>query len=562
MANRVEKKKYFDYGQKASDHELNSLELRLKKEYEQASKEVTQKMNKHLNDFYRKDEDRRKLVDMGEWTQQDYIEWRQGQLYIAGRWSELSNSIAQDYVNTNKIASQMITENNYDVFALNHNYGAFEIDSAMNYKSGASWTLYDRKTVENLAKGNKKLPLQTKVNVPKDFKWNKKQIESAMMQSILQGESIDKIAKRLPLAVGEKNLNGATRRARTLTTYAENAGRMDAYREAEEMGIEMQKCWIATLDNRTRDSHAIIDGECVDVDDEFSNGLMCPGDENGDPSEVYNCRCTMVAQVKGYEVDVTDIENRNIDHLESDYETWYSNHTPYEWEDTEEVSLQVNQTTIPTPTVKSEVLEACENSGIEYNEVAVYDKTPSEQEIIDNLGGGDLTRGSCSSLAFAYCGNKNGYEVTDFRGGDSQTFFSRNGNIRKIAELPGVDGKIVKHTNDFTGAHQLLKEVQEGKEYYFATGKHAAMVRKTKNGHEYLELQSATSNGWKSLTDYELKWRFGCQKSHSSYGYKYECSSELIDSEKLKNNDNFPSILGYINTDKGKQKKGIKGYVR
>lgn len=322
----VEKKKYFDYGQKATDLELNSLELRLKSEYTKASKEVSAKMNKHLNDFYVKDKAKKELVKAGEWTQQEYIEWRQGQLYIAGRWSELSNSIAQDYVNTNKIAASMITNNNYDVFALNHNYGAFEIDSALNYKSGVSWTLYDRKTVENLAKGNKKLPLKTKVNVPKDFKWNKRHIESAMLQGIMQGESIDQIAKRLPLAVGETNLNGAIRRARTLTTYAQNAGRLDSYREAEELGIEMQKCWLATLDNRTRDTHAIMDGECVDIDEEFSNGLMFPADPDGDASEIYNCRCTMITQIKGHERDTGELSNRNIDHLETDYETWYSNH--------------------------------------------------------------------------------------------------------------------------------------------------------------------------------------------------------------------------------------------
>ena len=39
----------------------------------------------------------------------------------------------------------------------------------------------------------------------------------------------------------------------------------------------------------------------------------------------------------------------------------------------------------------------------------------SEEDIVSCLGGGDLTPGSCSSLAFAYAGNKAGYDVLDFR---------------------------------------------------------------------------------------------------------------------------------------------------
>lgn len=65
------------------------------------------------------------------------------------------------------------------------------------------------------------------------------------------------------------------------------------------MGIEMQKEWMATLDSRTRHSHRRLDGETVEYDSEFSNGCRYPGDPKGKPAEVYNCRCTMVARVKG-----------------------------------------------------------------------------------------------------------------------------------------------------------------------------------------------------------------------------------------------------------------------
>ena len=49
------------------------------------------------------------------------------------------------------------------------------------------------------------------------------------------------------------------------------------------------------------DSHRILHGERIDVDGTFSNGCRFPGDPNGPAEEVYNCRCTLVAAIKGFE---------------------------------------------------------------------------------------------------------------------------------------------------------------------------------------------------------------------------------------------------------------------
>jgi uncharacterized protein with gpF-like domain len=57
------------------------------------------------------------------------------------------------------------------------------------------------------------------------------------------------------------------------------------------------KVWVATADDRTRESHAELDGEEVLVDEPFSNGLMCPADPTGEPEEVYNCRCTILRHI-------------------------------------------------------------------------------------------------------------------------------------------------------------------------------------------------------------------------------------------------------------------------
>lgn len=137
------------------------------------------------------------------------------------------------------------------------------------------------------------------VNVAKDRSWNNKNISAQLLQGILGGESIPNIAKRLA-NVESKMANTAIKNARTMTTAAENKGRLAGMNKASQDGVVMKKMWIATHDSRTRDSHAAIDGEKIDIDKTFSNGLEEPADPDGAPSEVYNCRCTMTAVVVGF----------------------------------------------------------------------------------------------------------------------------------------------------------------------------------------------------------------------------------------------------------------------
>jgi hypothetical protein len=92
----------------------------------------------------------------------------------------------------------------------------------------------------------------------------------------------------------------AIRNARTTVTSAQNKGRVDMMRHARSKDVIAQKGWSAARDNRVRHSHEMLDGEFVDEDEPFSNGLMYPGDPSGEPEEVYNCRCSLIYKVVGF----------------------------------------------------------------------------------------------------------------------------------------------------------------------------------------------------------------------------------------------------------------------
>lgn len=212
------------------------------------------------------------------------------------------------------------------------------------------------------------------------------------------------------------------------------------------------------------------------------------------------------------------------------------------------------------PAQKSNMIKMFERNGATPLEVKPLAEPLTSEQIIEKISGADKTKGSCASLGLAYAGNKAGYDVTDFRGGASQYVISRTDTLKQVAQFTGIDGVVVKGGNDFTIAHQLLDKVEDNKEYFFTAGKHAAIVRKTETGFEYLEMQSGwRKNTWYELNDLELKNRFGCQKSHSTYGMKYEVTEVLFDIDKVKGNSQFEEVLQYINTAADKQKKGLGG---
>lgn len=180
-------------------------------------------------------------------------------------------------------------------------------------------------------------------------------------------------------------------------------------------------------------------------------------------------------------------------------------------------------------------------------------------EIIQKIAGGDQTSGSCASVALAYAGQKQGYEVLDFRGGDSRDFFSSKINKINMFKDLGVTS-ITADTakTSLTNGKAILAKLEEGTEYYLSVGRHAAIVRNNGGVLQYLELQSRNRNGWTDFGDVgeTLKYRFGCSSSS-----KYYSSAYATDISQL-TGDDFENILGYINTGAGNQRKGALGGVK
>lgn len=296
-----------DYAHAKTDKMIEELEKKIRREFNTAQKETAKKMTSYLKEIDAQKKVQEKLLKAGKITQKEFDDWVIRKTAMGKRWEELRDNLAQDMTNANVIARSIADGYKPDVYALNHNFALYQVESGG--KCSTVYQLYDRSTVERLMRENKKLMpppgKRVKAGIANGTlkRWNNKKLQSVLTQSILQGESIPDAADRIAKAMAVANYKDSVRYARTMMTGAENAGRNDGYNWAAEHGVHLKKEWIATLDDRTRASHAALHGERVATDEKFSNDLEYPGDPSGDDAEVWNCRCTMKVQIEGFETD-------------------------------------------------------------------------------------------------------------------------------------------------------------------------------------------------------------------------------------------------------------------
>lgn len=312
-----------DIGHKFTDKELARVEARLKSEYAQALREMQAKSVKVLEQFDKNDKIMLSKLRKNKISLKDYKEWRRKSVLRTEQVEGLINELSARMVHTDKIASDIINNAIPSVYAENMNFITYEIEKQARLDTG--FTLISEDAVKRLVRGDKIHLPRAKVYIPKDKRWNREHIRSALTQGIIQGENPYKVAKRLQKVTNMDNV-AAVRNARTLMGGAQNAGRMDSMYRARDLGLEVKKVWIAKLDNVTRDSHADLDGEEQDLDRPFSNGLDYPG-AAGPPEEVYNCRCDVRPQYIKYRTDFTDLKLRNTDKLDDmSYDEWKRRH--------------------------------------------------------------------------------------------------------------------------------------------------------------------------------------------------------------------------------------------
>lgn len=320
-----------DLGHEWTQEQIDRLERRIRESYREAIDDIQAKMDAFIARFLAKDEELRKRLEAEKITQADYQMWLNGQVFQRKRWQATLDDLTETLARANQLAMEIINDAVPEAFAYNANWATYTIEKQMDARgydlnvlprpggklqpvpatAAASvsfgFGLYDVNTVKRLLRDEPNLLPPSRVDIPKDKRWNMGNITRQIMQGIVQGESLEQVAQRLT-KVADMNIDSARTHARTAMTGAQNAGRLESWLAIEKRtGIPMEKEWIATLDGITREAHGRADGQRRPLREAFdltfkgrAYKLMYPCEPSGAPCMVYNCRCDMRAQLADF----------------------------------------------------------------------------------------------------------------------------------------------------------------------------------------------------------------------------------------------------------------------
>jgi SPP1 gp7 family putative phage head morphogenesis protein len=156
-----------------------------------------------------------------------------------------------------------------------------------------------------------------------------RQLNEQLTQGLIRGESYQNVAKRIK----ERMDVGATNTLRVAHTEMHRChveGRLAGFQQAEKSGVELDYIWTATVDDRTRDMHADMDGRKADavVDGRpffaLPDGITVEGPGlTGIPEHDINCRCGVRAEVMGYSPELRRVRGQAEPVPYQTYHQWY-----------------------------------------------------------------------------------------------------------------------------------------------------------------------------------------------------------------------------------------------
>lgn len=117
-------------------------------------------------------------------------------------------------------------------------------------------------------------------------------VKQQMINGLLERLNTADIAKN----IAEKTLELAEGRSRNISrTETHNSIMAVTNQNLIAQGFNSHT-WLTFGDEVVRDWHVDLDGETVQIGEQFSNGLLYPGDTNGPADEIVNCRCFVIPE--------------------------------------------------------------------------------------------------------------------------------------------------------------------------------------------------------------------------------------------------------------------------
>lgn len=238
-----------------------------------------------------------------------------------------------------------------DILA-NENINSIQEYLAITYKDGFIGTLYHMQSegvpfimplnqetiVKSIQKKTEELKLSQRLY--KNAEELKKNIKTEITRGLSQAFNYAKIARNISM-YSEADLYKSYRIARTEGGRIQNESKFEAMQRAKKNGVDIVKQWDSTLDDRTRETHAKLDGQVQELEETFKiNGkeAMYPHGF-GIAEEDINCRCIVLERVRSVinsnesfskivDGDIVDFDNvKSYNEFKEKYFEFYNKHT-------------------------------------------------------------------------------------------------------------------------------------------------------------------------------------------------------------------------------------------
>ena len=257
----------------------------LKKQYEEAAKDVQGKIHIHDNKID---------IMLTEWDEID----------------DEKRSILQSQIYQKKFQQQLKAQIDETVKKLNAGqYDSIEEYLKDSYTTGAVGNAYDlhgqgvplvipidRKAMLKSVELDPKLSNKLYGSYMEQMKDN---IRAEISRGIATADSYEHIARNISNRTNQ-SFNRTMRIVRTEGHRIQTEAAFEQQKKAKAAGADIVKQWDSTLDGRTRKSHRKLDGQIREIDDYFEvNGHKAKYPSGfGRPEEDINCRCALLQRAK------------------------------------------------------------------------------------------------------------------------------------------------------------------------------------------------------------------------------------------------------------------------
>lgn len=283
-----------DIGHALTDKELEKMERHLSAIYARAEKDVSvqfkpvlKAVKKNADELYKaiqeaKDADAERAAKMA------YKAFYVSEVLRRKDFAKASHNAQKRLYRANQKAARYINSKTAHIYTINYN----QIGRGLQHDlDGYSFQPVEEAEAEKYGQ----ISRQT-VDEKKDTEWNAKNIRNTIIAGALLYYAADRVFRDASRTTTRRNRDSSSRQASDMLTDAESKGRLDSMYRAFDEGFTVKKYWVATLDNKTRDTHIEYDSVgTVDLDYEYAPGLKKPRDPNCSiMAEVCNCRCRIL----------------------------------------------------------------------------------------------------------------------------------------------------------------------------------------------------------------------------------------------------------------------------